>query len=155
MVTDYQRQVSMCLTEFPWISDQRLLQSLRTFEKRPNLLVVCEGVEPRAVTASLRDWCARPCHVRSLPGALQLPADITGSLFLENVAGMTLSQQIALNDWLDARRGALHIVSATDRPLWPAVEAGEFLEGLYYRLNTVVLEAKPPGQRSRRAVRRA
>jgi DNA-binding NtrC family response regulator len=54
---------------------------------------------------------------------------------------MTLPQQIELYDWLNAGRGAVQIVSITSEPIWPLVEAGRFLEGLFYRLNVVTLEA--------------
>src|SRR5262245_2766190 len=120
MFTDCQTQISMCASSFPWVSDQRLLQALATFEWRPNLLVLCDDVEPRAVTPWLEDWCVAPCHVCRLPGALWLPADMPGSLVLENVAWMSLPQQIQLNDWLDQSRRQLQIVSSTHRPLWPA-----------------------------------
>jgi DNA-binding NtrC family response regulator len=36
----------------------------------------------------------------------------------------------------------VQIVSITSEPLWPLVEQGRFLEGLFYRLNVVTLEAK-------------
>src|SRR5262245_37926261 len=119
MVTNCQLLISMRATEFPWVTDERLLQSLTGFAKRPNILVVCEGVEPRVVTTSLQDWCEAPYHLCRLPGPLWLPESKNGSLVLENVSAMTLPQQIAFHDWLDSRRGDLQIVSATARPLWP------------------------------------
>jgi DNA-binding NtrC family response regulator len=54
---------------------------------------------------------------------------------------MTLPQQIELYDWLNAGRGAVQMVSVTSKSIWPLVEEGRFLEGLFYRLNVITLEA--------------
>jgi transcriptional regulator of acetoin/glycerol metabolism len=149
MATILQGLISMHATEFPWVSDQRLFESLTRVEKRPNLLVLCAGIEPAAVVASLKSWCTGPCLVCRLPGSLRLPAVERGTLLLENVTSMTLGQQIALNDWLAATSGAMQIVSVATESVWAAVEAGEFLESLFYRLNTIVLAATPPDERGR------
>ena len=50
-------------------------------------------------------------------------------------------QQIELHDWLNVSRGAVQVVTVTSQPIWPLVEEGRFLEGLFYRLNVVTLEA--------------
>ena len=42
---------------------------------------------------------------------------------------------------MNAGHGSVQIVSITSQPIWPLVEAGRFLEGLFYRLNVVTLEA--------------
>src|SRR5262245_40333564 len=139
--------VTMYAGEFPSISDRTLLRSLTATIHRPNLLVVCHEIEPDVVIASLMDWCTPPFHICSFPGALRLPTDKKGTLFLANVDHLTLQQQIAVHDWLDRGRGELQIVSATDSRLWPRVEDGAFLEALYYRLNVISLEAKRPEER--------
>ena len=133
----------MHAAEFPWVADQRLFHSLTRIERRPNLLVLCAGVRPANVIESLQDWCRPPSQVCRLPGTLQFPASDRGTLLIENLTSMTLTQQIALGDWLDGKSGEPQIVSVSAASVWAAVQAGEFLEGLYYRLNTVVLEATP------------
>ena len=85
-------------------------------------------------------WCAQPVHCCQLPGYLDLPLAGNGTLVLTNAWALTLDQQIELYDWLDTRR-AVQVVSVTSKPLWPLVEQGRFLEGLFYRLNVVTLEA--------------
>jgi DNA-binding NtrC family response regulator len=35
----------------------------------------------------------------------------------------------------------VQVVSVTSKAIWPLVEQGCFLEGLFYRLNVVTLEA--------------
>jgi DNA-binding NtrC family response regulator len=136
--------VAMHASEFPSITDRTLLRSLTMTTSRPNLLVVCREIAPDLVIASLMDWCAPPFHVVNLPGALRLPQEKAGTLFLSNVAALSLQQQIDLHDWLDRGRGNLQIISATDTRLWTKVEEGGFLEGLYYRLNVISLEATRP-----------
>ena len=123
-------------------SDYSLLQSFTHSGRRPNLLVVCPGSPASAVTPSLVPWCAAPLHRRSLPGALRLPAERPGTLLLERVDALTLSQQIELDDWLTADPGLTQLVSITEVQLERLVEEGRFLESLFYRLNVVRIEAR-------------
>ncbi len=136
--------ITMQSLDFPWVSDRILLRSLTMAPHRPSLLVMCEQIEPDMAIASLMKWCEQPFHFCSLPGPLQLPSARKGTFFLKDVSRMTLSQQIALNDWIDRGRGDVQIVSASDKRLWPLVEEGHFLESLFYRLNLITLEAKAP-----------
>ena len=136
--------ISMQALDFPWVSDRVLLRSLTMAPNRPSLLVVCDRTEPDAAIASLMKWCEQPFHICCLPGPLELPSVKKGTLFLRDVSYLTLAQQIALNDWIEGGRGDLQIVSVTDTPLWPLVDAGQFLECLFYRLNLITLEAKAP-----------
>jgi transcriptional regulator of acetoin/glycerol metabolism len=136
--------ITMQALDFPWVSDRILLRSLTMAPNRPSLMVMCDDIELDAAIASLMKWCEQPFHICSLPGPLELPPARKGTLFLKDVARMTLSQQVALNDWIDRGRGDLQIVSASDTRLWPLVEEGHFLESLFYRLNLITLEAKAP-----------
>jgi DNA-binding NtrC family response regulator len=141
--------ITMHSSHFVGLSDVALLQWLTLRDLRPNLLVTCGEVEIEAIMKRLMTFCAPPFHVCSLPCALRLPSAAGGTLFLADVAALTLSQQIVLNDWIGESRGwaradraELQIVSMTSTPLWPLVEDGRFLEGLLFRLNVVCLEAQ-------------
>ena len=141
--------ITMHSTDFVGVSDLALLQWLTLKDLRPNLLVTCGEVEIEAITKRLMTFCAPPFHVCALPGTLRLPSAAGGTLFLADAAALTLSQQIVLNDWIgagrgwaSAGRGEMQIVSMTSAPLWPLVEDGQFLEGLFFRLNVVCLEAR-------------
>ena len=134
--------ITMHSTDFVQGSDVILLQWLTMRELRPNLLVTCGNVESEAITKHLMAFCSPPFHVCQLPGPLRLPSATRGTLFLEGVAGLTLRQQIALHDWISAWGDRVQIVSLASAPLWPLVESGEFLEGLFFRLNVVCLEAR-------------
>ena len=85
--------------------------------------------------------CAPPVHVCRLPGRLVLPSQSVGTLLLENVAALALAQQIRLDDWM-SHGTQTQVISVVFSPLYPMVERGEFLEGLFYRLNVVTLEAE-------------
>ena len=152
---------------------------------------MCGAVGSEAITKHLMNFCAPPFHVCALPGTLRLPTAARGTLFLTDVAALTLRQQIVVNDWISAEhgwvgmdrggigespggisedrggigegrggigegrggigegrggigagRGDVQIVSMTSAPLWPLVVDGDFLEGLFFRLNVVCLEAQ-------------
>lgn len=132
---------TMQATDFSSPADTNLMMSLFTQGRRPALLVHCRNRAAAVVVDSMLSWCASPVHVVRLPGTLDLPLARTGTLVVADASRLTLPQQIELHDWLNAGRGAVQIVSITSEPLWPLVEAGRFLEGLFYRLNVVTLEA--------------
>jgi transcriptional regulator of aromatic amino acid metabolism len=132
--------ITMHASQFTSLSDTNFLMSLLTKGQRPALLVVCREGGSHAVVDSMMTWCAPPVHRCELPGYLDLPLARNGTLVLTNAAALTLEQQIELYDWLDADR-AVQVVSVTSKPIWPLVEEGRFLEGLFYRLNVVTLEA--------------
>jgi len=133
--------ITMRATDFPCFADPNLMMSLLTKGHRPALLVNCNGRGADAVATSMLSWCAAPVHLVRLPGVLDLPLARYGTLVVADAAALTLPQQIELHDWLNAGRGSVQIVSIASEPLWPLVEQGRFLEGLFYRLNVVTLEA--------------
>ncbi len=78
------------------------------------------------------------------------PAAHTGTLILHEVGSLTDTDQVRLLDWLDQAEGRTRVVSTTPTSLYTQVEAGLFIEKLYYRLNTVSLNVAP-GSGVRRA----
>jgi sigma-54-interacting transcriptional regulator len=145
--------ITMHAKEFLGLSDMKLVQMLTATDRRPSLLVLCDEDEREAVVTALITWCVAPAHVCQLPGSLELPTGHRGTIILADVSGLSLWQQINLQQWLDDGRGDTQIVSVTSEPLWPLVEQGRFLEGLYYRLNVVTVEAKRSQRRSREKTR--
>jgi hypothetical protein len=127
-------------------SELLLLLSLTAQQQRPNLLITCaDGAVDGALT-QLNALCAPPVHACTLPGRLTLPAKPAGTLLLDHVDALTIDQQIALYDWMSGAR-KVQVVSITAAPLAWLVEHGQFLEGLFYRLNTVCLMATGPDAR--------
>jgi transcriptional regulator of acetoin/glycerol metabolism len=133
--------VTMSQPQFVSLSEDTLLRALTTGQRRPNLLVVCNDVEVEAVVSHLLTFCAPPYHVCALPGRVELPLEKSGTLLLTDIETLNLGQQMALFDWLSEAGQRVQVVSISSIPLVPLVEQGHFLEGLYYRLNVVHLDA--------------
>ena len=70
--------------------------------------------------------------------ALRL-ADWVGTLVLLDVGRLTPIDQHHLTAWLDRKRP--QVISTSPASILPLVQAGHFLESLYYRLNTIYLDA--------------
>jgi hypothetical protein len=122
-------------------SDIELLRTLTSCERRPNLLVDCTDRTAAGIVEHLKTMCASPFHHCRLPGTLDLPASGCHTLVLHDVGRMTLTQQLAMFDWLQRRGRGIQVVSLTEEPLIDKVRDGSFLEGLFYRLNTISLTA--------------
>ena len=125
------------------LSDETLLKWLTARDKRPNLMVRAHGTPVEAVAERLARVCAHPVTACHLPGRLRLPDDRQGTILLQNVSSMSVSQQLALNDWIDAGRDMPQFISITTTNLWELVLDGSFLEGLFYRLNVMCFDATP------------
>ena len=123
-------------------SELRFLHSLTSEKRRPNLLIAADGPWIDEATEQLRTLCAHPFTINRLPGLLDLPHARAGTLVLNDVAALSLEQQIHLFDWMGTHID-VQVVSITERPLFEFVKDGRFLEGLFHRLNTVSLLATP------------
>jgi transcriptional regulator of acetoin/glycerol metabolism len=128
--------------EFPWAADAPLVRQLTTGDRRHNLLIRCHSGGADRVLKTLMQSCEPPFHLCTLPGPLALPAQTTGTFFLENASALTLAQQIRLQDWMSGGPGQIQMISVVFDPLYPMVEQGQFLEGLFYRLSVVSLDAE-------------
>jgi transcriptional regulator of acetoin/glycerol metabolism len=133
--------LTMHAAETVSFSEMALLQLLTAHDRRPNLLIVNHGATMEAVTERLRTVCAGPFRVCRLPGPFDVQTIHDGTLILADVDQLTIAQQITLLDWLSRKSRAVQIVSVTAASLRELVEEGRFLEGLYYRINTVVVLA--------------
>ena len=103
------------------------------------LLVGSERSAERIVDALRPDFC-HPIEVWRPASRLVLPPVAgRGTLILQDVGGMPHDDQRRLCAWLDATDGRTRVVSTNRQPLFPLVEAGTFVERLYYRLNAVCL----------------
>ena len=127
-------------SEFAWAPEAILLNGFTSLDRRPNVLVTGPLPELDSVSERILPWCARPCQVLALPGALRLDAERPRTLLVRRVETLALAQQIALYDWLTASRGRVQVFSLAATPIDELVDAGVFLESLFHRLSTVRLD---------------
>lgn len=122
------------------LSDEALLRALLSQQKRPNFLVTCHDVPVDDVVQRLLNFCAAPFHFCTVPRAFGLPTTRAGTLFLADAGLLTMKQQVELFDWMTISRET-QVVSVTELPLGRLVSNGDFLDGLFFRLNVVSLDA--------------
>ena len=71
-----------------------------------------------------------------------------GTMILHDVGAMNHEDQLRLLEWSEQAAGKTQIVSTAPTPLIPLVRAGMFNDRLYYRLNTVLVDATAPSSPS-------
>jgi len=115
----------------------------RAYERvwRPNVLVIGEPDRCDAVVSALLLESPKPVY--EWAGQTLVPAHADAAcLVIRDVATLSREQQNAFWLWLSAP--AVHhlpFISTSSIPIFPLVQRGAFMEDLYYRLNTLVLEA--------------
>lgn len=108
---------------------------------RVNLILIApEGVVRYVLESDLLDL--RAPVVQWSPGeALDLrPFDRIGTLILHDLGNLPRRDQLALLEWLERADGRVQVVGTSATPLLPRVTGGEFIDTLYYRLNTVCVD---------------
>jgi hypothetical protein len=108
---------------------------------RVNLLLIApDGVVRYVLESLLLDL--RDPITRWSPGEPLLPPDpdLGGTLILNHVHALSPADQLHLIDWMESAEGRTQVVSTTPTPLLPRVHTGEFIDVLYYRLNTVCVD---------------
>jgi Sigma-54 interaction domain len=68
------------------------------------------------------------------------PVDRAGTMVLHEVGKLGIRDQIQMLEWLGQAMGRTQVVSTTSASLLPRVQAGAFIDTLYYRLNTVCVD---------------
>jgi transcriptional regulator of acetoin/glycerol metabolism len=121
-------------------TDARLRVWLSSPRRQQHLLVQCPRRRLDQIASQVMNFAAGPVRRCLLPGALALQSSRTGSLLIYDVAALTLNQQIVLFDWLGAARSDVRVVAVTAQPVGQLVESGAFLEGLFHRLGSVLLQ---------------
>jgi DNA-binding NtrC family response regulator len=113
---------------------------LHVASRRANVLLT----GPDDTVASLLDALHgrfRPPVTRWRRGrALVLPHGGDGTLLVHELGALSCDQQHRLFEWLTVRTCRTQIVSTSARSLWPEVQSGQFMPGLFYRLNVISLD---------------
>lgn len=127
---------------FDSLSASFLLRSLATYEHHPHLLLDCSPMEVQCIILGLVQWGQRPITHCRFPGPLMLPRNGQGTLFLEGLHCMNMTQQLALFDWLTYRVQNVQIISSTSNAIEKMVADGDFLECLFTKLCAVRLDTR-------------
>jgi hypothetical protein len=122
------------------LAELTMLSRLESQDRRPNMLIVCSKSARESVTERAARLGKPPVHLCELPGPLNLPA-ACGTLLLSDIGAMQVSQQLVLYDWMCQNPGS-RVVSITSADLPALIGDAVFLEGLYYRLNTLRMEVQ-------------
>lgn len=108
--------------------------------RHPNVLVTGPRDATRAFLAAITPSLHQPIHHVACGTPLNLPT-AAGTIILDEVDALPLEEQEGLLRWLDAAQCARsQTVALTTVPLYTQVQAGAFLDTLYYRLNVVHLQ---------------
>ena len=111
--------------------------------RRPNLLISGNRETADAFVLALTPYFGPPVRRLVCAASLRLPA-AGGTLILDGVEALNGQQQKTLFCWLDAcSHPEVQVISVAPTALYTYVEAGTFLDALYYRLNMVHLEVGP------------
>jgi hypothetical protein len=108
-------------------------------EGRYNLLLEGPEASTNAALLLLQPHLIGIVHWKQWTAPLELPPRTVRTLILENVDGLSATEQRNLLTWMAAADTRIQIVSTTTQSLFPFVAQGLFDERLYYRLNTVFL----------------
>jgi hypothetical protein len=106
-----------------------------------NMLVRGEKSATTATVVALSADLSMPIVTWIAGSETGLPALHHGTVVLQDVDRLDLGAQRELLAWLDNRGGRVRVISTAHRDLFDLVTAGEFLDPLYYRLNTIVVDA--------------
>src|SRR5919197_2755756 len=113
----------------PGADDWSLLLSLH-----PNAFIVSPASTVGAVVGRLLPHLLKPVRFWSCGYGLWWPSGESGALVLRDVDRLAAADQMELVARLDGCRGRVQLVTFSAAPLFPLVERGAFLDGLYYRL---------------------
>jgi sigma-54-interacting transcriptional regulator len=106
-----------------------------------NLLVRGEKSAATATVVALSADFPLPLITWMAGTDLELPALDRGTLVIHDVDCLDLAAQRTLLAWLEDRTRRVRVITTVTRDLFAMVTAGVFVEPLYYRLNTIVVDA--------------
>ena len=107
---------------------------------RANLLMIGPDDITRAFLKAVRPYLQDPVAILRGGEPFALPPGPVGTLILVNVGALTLTEQRQLYESLPDRLSRAQVISTSATSLMPRLAAKSFLDGLYYRLNTIYLD---------------
>ena len=106
-----------------------------------NLLVRGEKSAAAATVVALTKDFPPPLLTWNAASDNGLPTVDFGTLVIHDVDGLDLEKQRVLLTWLEHRTTRGRLITTATHDLFPLVQACVFLDQLYYRLNTIVIDA--------------
>jgi hypothetical protein len=91
--------------------------------------------------------CLRANIVHWRPRLTVEPPPATGTLLIWDIDALDRTRQEQFLSWMDSHPD-VQVVSIAERPLFPLVLSGTFLDRLYYRLNVLCLSLSESDHRS-------
>jgi sigma-54-interacting transcriptional regulator len=106
-----------------------------------NLLVRGEKSVATATVVALSVDFPQPATTWAPEAGADLPALDRGTLVIQGIEELDPHSQRTLLAWLEDRPSRVRVITTTSRDLFAMVNSGVFLDELYYRLNTIVVDA--------------
>jgi Sigma-54 interaction domain len=106
-----------------------------------NLLVRGEKSAATATVVALSADFPLPLITWIAGTDVELPALDRGTLVVHDVDCLDLAAQRTLLAWLEDRTRRVRVITTVTQDLFAMVTAGVFVDQLYYRLNTIVVDA--------------
>ena len=107
---------------------------------RANLLMIGPDNLTDAFLKAVRPYLQEPVAILRGGETFALPPGPVGTMILVNVGAFTLAQQAQLLESMNDSLNRAQVMSTSATPLMPMLAANRFMEGLYYRLNTIYLD---------------
>jgi hypothetical protein len=108
----------------------------------PNLLLIGPGALAEEFLVPLMPCLASPVLYLDATRP-SLPTTSVGTVIVRDVSQLARPHQRQFIEWLNAQNGTTRVITVSPRSLFQGVQRGAFLEELYYRLNTVLIELNP------------
>ena len=118
----------------------------RLTRQHPNILLVGPATFTDAALKLIGPLVQHPVAWWMPDEKRAVPIGAFATLIIGRVDAADAEQQKRLCEWFDGRQGHIQVVSTSVTPLFPLIQAGTFLEALYYRLNHVCVLSDSPSQ---------
>jgi Sigma-54 interaction domain len=114
---------------------------------KPNVLICGESMFIDSFLTVLSSHCAPPLRRIADSAALAALSHIDeGTVVLENADRYIVPDQKRVLDWIAHTGGGIQVITTTGNPLFDLVEQGQFLDALFYCINTVYLDLSCPAE---------
>jgi hypothetical protein len=118
----------------------------RLTRQHPNILLVGPAAFTDSALKLIVPLVQHPVAAWMPDAKRTVPAGAFATLIIGRVDAADAEQQKQLCEWFDSRAGRVQVVSTALTRLFPLIQAGTFLETLYYRLNHVCVLSDSPSR---------